>query len=59
METKIGLIPITGVGKVATLLPAKPLGYWLQRTIVLVAAWAFSAAFVGIALLVLRFVALD
>ena len=40
-------------------LPAKPLGHRLKRTIVLVAALAVSAAFVGIAALVLRFVALD
>ncbi len=38
---------------------AKPLGYWLKQTIILVAVLALSAAFVGIALLVLRFVTLD
>ena len=40
-------------------LPAKPLGHWLKRAIVLVAALAFSAALAGIALPALRFVALD
>ena len=40
-------------------MPAKPLGDSLKRTLVLVAALALSAAFVGIAVLVLRFVTLD